>query len=165
MLAAERANESKKEERKRNSLLFLLEYTLTIFFCTQFLTKQTARSHTLHELCKALDASEAGVKNAMSRRKIEKCKDYVKKENGQWEHVPIGPEHHPKKKAKAEAKAEPEVDTIIGIAYPEAGRKEYLVRWAGFKDTELTWEKPEDLSTDVAKKAIGEFETEHGITG
>jgi hypothetical protein len=40
-----------------------------------------------------------------------------------------------------------------------------LVRWAGFKDTELTWEKPEDLSTDVAKKAIGEFETEHGITG
>ncbi|CAL6348235.1 unnamed protein product [Bathycoccus prasinos] len=130
-----------------------------------FLTKQTARSHTLHELCKALDASEAGVKNAMSRRKIEKCKDYVKKENGQWEHVPIGPEHHPKKKAKAEAKAEPEVDTIIGIAYPEAGRKEYLVRWAGFKDTELTWEKPEDLSTDVAKKAIGEFETEHGVTG
>ena len=105
------------------------------------------------------------MKNAMSRRKIEKCKDYVKKENGQWEHVPIGPEHHPKKKAKAEAKAEPEIDTIIGIAYPEAGRKEYLVRWAGFKDTELTWEKPEDLSTDVAKKAIGEFETEHGITG
>ena len=32
MLAAERANESKKEEGKRNSLLFLLELTLTIFF-------------------------------------------------------------------------------------------------------------------------------------
>ena len=32
MLAAERANESKKEERKRNSLLFLLEYTLTDYF-------------------------------------------------------------------------------------------------------------------------------------
>ena len=127
------------------------------------MTKQTARSHTLHELWKALDASEAGVKNAMSRRKIEKCKDYVKKENGTWEHVPVGPEHHPKKKAKAEAKTEPEVDTIIGIAYPETGRKEYLVRWAGFKDTELTWEKPEDLSTDIAKKAIGEFEAEHGI--
>ena len=105
------------------------------------------------------------MKNAMSRRKIEKCKDCVKKENGQWEHIPVGPEHHPKKKAKAEEKAEPEVDTIIGIAYPEAGRKEYLVRWAGFKDTELTWEKPEDLSSDVAKKAIGEFEAEHGITG
>lgn len=31
MLATERANESKKEEGKRNSLLFLLEYTMTIF--------------------------------------------------------------------------------------------------------------------------------------
>ena len=49
------------------------------------------------------------MKNAMSRRKIEKCKEYVQKENGQG--------------------------------------------------------KPEDLSTDIAKKAIGEFETEHGITG
>ena len=64
------------------------------------MTKQTARSHTLHELCKALDASEAGVKNAMSRRKIEKCKDYVKKENGKWEHVPIGPEHHQKRRQR-----------------------------------------------------------------
>ena len=75
-LSAQTSRRKKKEEKLAS---FSLGTDTDYIFCTQFLTKQTARSHTLHELCKALDASEAGVKNAMSRRKIEKCKDYVKK--------------------------------------------------------------------------------------
>jgi hypothetical protein len=124
------------------------------------LTKQTARSHSLAQLVKALDSTEAGVKNAMTRRKISKCKDYHKKEDGTWEEIPDA-QHHPKKKAAAEKAPEPEVDTIIGVAYPEPGRKEYLCRWTGFKDDHCTWEAPEALLSEVAQQKVIEWDSEH----
>ena len=105
---------------------------LSLIFA-KFLTKQTAKSHTLQQLCKALKATGSGVKNAMSRRKIYKCKNYGKNEAGNWEHISVPPEHHPHKKHATEKRPKPEVDTIIGVAWPTPSQKEFLVRWAGYK--------------------------------
>ena len=114
----------------------------------QWLTKGTAASHTLAEITKAFRCTEQGAKNAMTRRGITHCKDWVHKGGSAWE-----------KRAykKRPAPPAPPVEFILGKRVFEDGAVEYKVSYTGLDDDHAHWE----AAANLPKKAVDEYEEAH----
>lgn len=54
---------------------------------------------------------------------------------------------------KGEDSAEYEVDRIIDVYFKKNGKREFLIRWKGFKPSDDTWEPEDNLNcSDLIKK-------------
>ena len=117
----------------------------------QWLTQQTAKSHTLKEIVKQFQCTEQGAKNALTRRGISECKDWLH-EGNQWKPKAEAP------KRKAPPK-EHEVEAVVGKRVFEGGGVQYKIKWKGLDDDHATWEPSAHLQH--AQQAVAEYEATH----
>lgn len=94
--------------------------------------------------------TEQGAKNAMSRRGITECLDWVHEGNA-W-----------KAKTKAATKKaarEHEVEAVVGKRVFDNGAVQYKIKWKDFDDDHATWEPTTHLQH--AQQAVAEYEEAH----
>ena len=115
----------------------------------QWLTKQTAKSHTLKEIVTQFKCTEQGAKSAMSRRGITECLDWVHEGNA-WK---------AKTKSATKAPKEHEVEAVVGKRVFESGAVQYKIKWKEFDDEHATWEPTTHLQH--AQQAVAEYEDAH----
>jgi len=116
-----------------------------------WLVENTAKSHTLKEIIKHFKCTEQGAKNAMSRRGISECKDWIHDKNAGWK----------TRDAANQVKITKEfpVSGIVGKRVFDDGNVQYKVLWKGHGDEQTTWEPVSHLHH--CQQAVTEYEKEH----
>ena len=118
-----------------------------------WLTKESAKSHTMLEICRHFKCTEQGAKAAMHRRGITHCKDAEFRGNA-W-HTTVTAS----RKSASTREGEFEVDSIVGKRSLQNGKTEYLVQWKGLGDEQCTWEPAENMTH--CKASMNKYEQEH----
>ena len=113
--------------------------------------ESTAKSHTLKEIIRHFKCTEQGAKNAMSRRGITECKDWIHDKNAGWK------THEAANQVKI-TKEYP-VSAIVGKRVFDDGAVQYKVLWQGHGDEQTTWEPVSHLHH--CQQAVAEYEKEH----
>lgn len=116
-----------------------------------WLVESTAKSHTLKEIIRHFKCTEQGAKNAMSRRGITECKDWIHDKNAGWK----------TREAANQVKITKEypVSAIVGKRVFDDGAVQYKVLWQGHGDEQTTWEPVSHLHH--CQHAVAEYEKEH----